>query len=233
MDRQRTLYKLVGKQCRNKTTEFYILKSEDNKEIKVNEVQMAFYVGRKQVTNVKAQIYKDMLLFRGVDCDIKNLPTIQLDDSTNTKSVSPVEPTAPTEPVSNTTSTSNKADKNDATDIKVYTSKASDTTLKAAEKLISRIKGSIDIENISISDYKEGNTCRIDFDLANNDEVFPFIYLTLSVVYVQPALNITSVAPSKPIKKTIFNMQLCIDDNEIETESIKDIIKELSVYTNK
>lgn len=78
MGRQRTLYKLVGRYMRGKDTEYYGLISENNKEIKATEEQMAFYVGRDQVINVNAQLYKDKVLFRGINCDIRNLPVIQL-----------------------------------------------------------------------------------------------------------------------------------------------------------
>ena len=85
MSRRRTLYKLVGRYIRGNDTVYYGLISEDGKEVRYTEEQMAFAVGREQVVNVKAQLYKNKVLFRGTDCDIKNLPTIQLNNNATTK----------------------------------------------------------------------------------------------------------------------------------------------------
>lgn len=81
MGRQRTLYKLVGRYVRGNDTVYYGLISEDGKEVRYTEEQMAFIVGREQVINVRAQLYKDKVLFRVTDCDIRNLPTIQLNNN--------------------------------------------------------------------------------------------------------------------------------------------------------
>ena len=78
MARPRTLYKLVGRYMQGNDTVYYGLVSEDGKEVRATEEQMAFYVGREQVINVTAQLYKDKVLFRGVGCEIKELPIIQL-----------------------------------------------------------------------------------------------------------------------------------------------------------
>ena len=85
MARQKTLYKLVGRYVRGNDTVYYGLISEDGKEVRYTEEQMAFAVGREQVINVRAQLYKDKVLFRGTDYDIRNLPTIQLNNSVTTK----------------------------------------------------------------------------------------------------------------------------------------------------
>ncbi|MBO5389224.1 MAG: hypothetical protein J6A59_14055, partial [Lachnospiraceae bacterium] len=74
MARPRTLYKLVGRYMQGNDTVYYGLVSEDGKEVRATEEQMAFYVGREQVINVTAQLYKDKVLFRGVGCEIKELP---------------------------------------------------------------------------------------------------------------------------------------------------------------
>lgn len=84
MGRQRTKYKLVGRYVRGKDTVYYGLLSENGDEVRYTEEQMAFAVGRGQVINVKAQLYQNKVLFRGTDCDIRNLPTIQL-NSVKTK----------------------------------------------------------------------------------------------------------------------------------------------------
>lgn len=85
MSRQRTMYKLVGRYVRGNDTVYYGLISDSGKEVKYTEEQMAFAVGRDQVVNVRAQLYKNKVLFRGTDCNIKSLPIIQLDNSVKTK----------------------------------------------------------------------------------------------------------------------------------------------------
>ena len=85
MGRQRTKYKLVGRYVRGNDTVYYGLISENGEEVKYTEEQMAFVVGRGQVINVTAQLYQSKVLFRGIDCDIKNLPTIQLNNSIKPK----------------------------------------------------------------------------------------------------------------------------------------------------
>lgn len=82
MARQKIQYKLVGRYARGNDTVYYGLISENGKEVRYTEEQMAFAVGREQVINVKAQLYQDKVLFRGIDCDIKSLPTIQLGGET-------------------------------------------------------------------------------------------------------------------------------------------------------
>lgn len=88
MARQRTLYKLAGRYLKGNDTAYYGIISEDGKELKVTEEQMAFFVGREQIINVKAQLYKDKVLFRGIGCDIRDLPVIKL-DSNGTATVHP------------------------------------------------------------------------------------------------------------------------------------------------
>lgn len=81
MARQRTQYKLVGRYLRGNDTVYYGLITPEGKEVRATEEVMAYYVGREQVINVRAQLYQNKVLFRGVDCDIRNLPTIQLNNS--------------------------------------------------------------------------------------------------------------------------------------------------------
>ena len=85
MARQRTQYKLAGRYLRGNDTIYYGLITADGKEVRATEEVMAYYVGRDQVINVKAQLYKDKVLFRGIGCEIRDLPTIQLDNSVKTK----------------------------------------------------------------------------------------------------------------------------------------------------
>lgn len=81
MARQRTQYKLVGRYLRGNDTVYYGLITPEGKEVRATEEVMAYYVGREQVVNIKAQLYQNKVLFRGLDCDIRNLPTIQLNNN--------------------------------------------------------------------------------------------------------------------------------------------------------
>lgn len=101
MARARTQYKLVGRYLNGNDTRYYGLVSEDNKQVKYTSEQMAFMVGRGQVINVGAQIYQGRLLFRGQNCDIKSLPTIQLrkDKDTGKLITTPVKKKPVTEPI--------------------------------------------------------------------------------------------------------------------------------------
>ena len=127
MGRQRTLYKLVGRYVRGNDTVYYGLISENGNEVRYTYEQMAFAVGRDQVINVNAQLYKDKVLFRGTDCDIRSLPTIQLGNETSSGTNSgagtrsaksagstktPVKPTPATRQSSNTQPSSSTATSN-------------------------------------------------------------------------------------------------------------------------
>ena len=91
MARQRTQYRLAGRYLRGNDTVYYGLVTVDGKEVRATEEVMAYYVGRDQVINVKAQLYKDKVLFRGIGCEIRDLPTIQLGNG-NTGGPKPVQP---------------------------------------------------------------------------------------------------------------------------------------------
>lgn len=101
MTRARTQYKLVGRYLNGNDTKYYGLVSEENKQVKYTSEQMAFMVGRGQVVNVGAQIYQGRLLFRGQNCDIKSLPTIQLrkDKDTGKLIITPVKKKPGAEPI--------------------------------------------------------------------------------------------------------------------------------------
>lgn len=101
MSRARTQYKLVGRYLNGNDTKYYGLVSEDDKQVKYTSEQMAFMVGRGQVVNVGAQVYQGKLLFRGQNCDIKNLPTIQLrkDKDTGKIVTTPVQKEPVAEPI--------------------------------------------------------------------------------------------------------------------------------------
>lgn len=84
MNKQRTQYKLVGRYVKWNDTVYYAIKSDEGKKLRCNEDQMAYIVGRGQVSNIKAQLYKDKVLLRGVDFNISSLPTVQLDKTDET-----------------------------------------------------------------------------------------------------------------------------------------------------
>lgn len=137
MARQRIQYKLVGRYVRGNDTVYYGLISENGKEVKYTEEQMAFAVGRDQVINVKAQLYQDKVLFRGIDCDIKSLPTIQLNTDNNTAKTG-------TQPTSGNRTT-----------VSGNTSNIIKET-KGKENITRTVKSSLN--NGAVSEYKEEHT---------------------------------------------------------------------------
>lgn len=82
MAARRTLYKVVGRYINVKDKDkpnakivAYELVSEDqSKSGKYSIEQLAYLVGRKQVVNVTAQVYKDNVIFRGKDVNLSDLP---------------------------------------------------------------------------------------------------------------------------------------------------------------
>lgn len=61
----------------------YGVLSEDGQERRLTEEQLAFLVGREQIINVTAQLYKDRVIFRGKDCSISEMPVIQVNKQYN------------------------------------------------------------------------------------------------------------------------------------------------------
>lgn len=80
MARQKTKYKLVKRYMCGTDTRYYGLISDSGKEVKVSEEQMSYLVGGYQVVNIDGQLYKGKVLFRGIGCEIKSLPAIQISD---------------------------------------------------------------------------------------------------------------------------------------------------------
>lgn len=80
MARPRTQYKLIGRHIKGTRTAYYTLLSENGETAQYTEEQLVYLVGRQQVINLDAQLYKDKVLFRGVGCDIRNLPVQKLPD---------------------------------------------------------------------------------------------------------------------------------------------------------
>ena len=83
MARQRIKYKLAGRYMNKSDTVAYGVLSEDGQERRLTEEQLAFLVGREQIINVTAQLYKDRVIFRGKDCSISEMPVIQVNKQYN------------------------------------------------------------------------------------------------------------------------------------------------------
>lgn len=75
------LYDCVG--CVKKGPEriaYMLHDKSSNKTLKVNKFTMAVLVGRNQVSNAKGDIYKDIVIYRGVGCDFSKLPALKLNE---------------------------------------------------------------------------------------------------------------------------------------------------------
>jgi len=82
MAAQRVQYQIVGRYMDGKEVVAYHLQSlSTGKEGKFNRDQVAFLVGRGQITNCEGQIYKDKVLLRGVGISLDSLPVEQEDGS--------------------------------------------------------------------------------------------------------------------------------------------------------
>ena len=80
MAAKRIEYQVVGRYMNGKEVEAYHIQSlESGKSMKINKNQMAYLVGREQITNCEGQIYKDKVLYRGVGISLDDLPTKQVD----------------------------------------------------------------------------------------------------------------------------------------------------------
>ena len=75
---KRTEYQIVGRYMDGKEVTGYHLQSiETGKAGKYTREQVAYLVGRGQITNCEGQIYKDKVLFRGVGMNLDDLPIQQ------------------------------------------------------------------------------------------------------------------------------------------------------------
>ena len=78
MGAKRTMYQIVGRYMDGKAVTAYHLQSlETGKAGKYTREQVAYLVGRDQVTNAEAQIYQDKLLLRGKGMSLDDLPVQQ------------------------------------------------------------------------------------------------------------------------------------------------------------
>lgn len=85
----KTGFQIVGRYMNGKEVEAYHIQSlESGKSMKVNKNVLAYLVGKEQITNCEAQIYKDKVLYRGVGISLDSLPAKQIDgELTKTDSV--------------------------------------------------------------------------------------------------------------------------------------------------
>ena len=82
MGAKRTQYQIVGRYMDGKEVTAYHLQSlETGKQGRYSREQVAYLVGREQVTNCTGQIYQDKLLLRGVGISLDSLPVQQEDGS--------------------------------------------------------------------------------------------------------------------------------------------------------
>lgn len=80
MGAQRVQYQIVGRYMDGKeVTGYHLLSLETGKAGRYSREQVAYLVGRDQVTNCEGQIYKDKLLLRGVGISLDSLPVQQED----------------------------------------------------------------------------------------------------------------------------------------------------------
>lgn len=81
MGAKRVEYQIVGRYMDGKEIVGYHLQSlETGKAARFNKEQVAYLVGRGQVTNCEGQIYKDKVLFRGANgVSLDSLPVIKED----------------------------------------------------------------------------------------------------------------------------------------------------------
>lgn len=75
MGAKRVEYQIVGRYMNGKeVTAYHLLSLETGKAGKFTKEQVAFLVGRDQVTNCSGQIYQDKVLLRGVGMSLEDLP---------------------------------------------------------------------------------------------------------------------------------------------------------------
>lgn len=75
----RLQYQIVGRYMdRTEVVAYHLQCLSNGKSVKLSKEQVAFLVGRGQVTNCQGQIYQDKLLLRGVGVSLDSLPTKQV-----------------------------------------------------------------------------------------------------------------------------------------------------------
>ena len=80
MGAKRTEYQIVGRYMDGKEVTAYHLQSiEAEKSGRYTREQVAYLVGRGQVTNCEGQLYKDKVLLRGKGISLEDLPVQQED----------------------------------------------------------------------------------------------------------------------------------------------------------
>jgi len=84
MGAQRTQYQIVARSMSGKeVTGYYLQSFESGKRGLYTKEQVAYLVGRDQITNCKGQLYQDKVLLRGVGISLEDLPIINDDGIKN------------------------------------------------------------------------------------------------------------------------------------------------------
>lgn len=82
MGAKRTMYQMVGRYMAGKEVVAYHLQSlETGKSGRYTKEQIAYLVGRGQITNCEGQIYQDKVLLRGKGISLEDLPVQQVNGS--------------------------------------------------------------------------------------------------------------------------------------------------------
>lgn len=84
MAREKTIYTMVGRYKQGNEVVAYHLQSLDKgKAGKFSREQVIYLIGRGQISNCTAQLYKDGVIIRGVDMSLEDLPVVQTDSNGN------------------------------------------------------------------------------------------------------------------------------------------------------
>lgn len=73
------LYKIVGRYMNgNEVVAYAVVRDKDNAHGKLTREQIAYLIGKRQVVNCDAQIYKNKLILKGIGCKLDELPSKQV-----------------------------------------------------------------------------------------------------------------------------------------------------------
>lgn len=82
MAKERVMYSMVGRYKQGNEIVAYHLQSLDTgKAGKYSREQVIYLIGRGQVSNCTAQLYKDGVIIRGVGMNLESLPVVQTDNN--------------------------------------------------------------------------------------------------------------------------------------------------------
>lgn len=84
MAREKVSYTMVGRYKQgNEVVAYHLQSLEQGKAGKFSREQVIYLIGRGQVSNCTAQLYKDGVIIRGVGMNLEELPVIQTDGNGN------------------------------------------------------------------------------------------------------------------------------------------------------